>query len=225
MRALIVCPTEGGLIHYRTMAAIFNMRQILASSGIDSDLDMMAFTEIVTCRNRAATIVVESGYDFLVSIDDDVGIGPGAFQAMAEAGVPYIGACIPQRVMDFGKFADGVRQGFSDTDAQRYAAPLVNGPAAGQGVSQVKQVCTGFFILRRAPLQALLSRDAVAKKVEDTPFGDVDTYGFFDHIYDDAGARLSEDYSFCLRLHHADIPVHAYKGPGLSHSGEMTFSS
>lgn len=51
------------------------------------------------------------------------------------------------------------------------------------------------------------------------------TYGFFNNVTDDELGHLSEDYSFCTRVKRAGFEIHAYLGPGVSHTGPMTFKS
>ena len=88
---------------------------------------------------------------------------------MLSADVDYIGACIPQRQMELSAFAEGVRNGLSDRDAERYAAPLVDGPNVAEGISEVERVGCGFFILRREPLAKMLELDMVPRKVLKVP--------------------------------------------------------
>ena len=49
-------------------------------------------------------------------------------------------------------------------------------------------------------------------------------YGFFNNIGSNEG-YLSEDYSFCQRVRQAGFDIHAYAGPGITHTGSMTFHS
>lgn len=225
MHVMIGCPSDRGLMHYHTLATVFNIQEMLADSGFTYEFFPTAFTEIVESRNTVGTAFFKSKADILVGIDDDVGVSNEAFHTMISANVPYIAACIPQRVMSLEKFAEGLRQGFSDQDAQRYAAPLVDGPGTAFGISQVEMVGTGFFVLRRQPLDALVDAGVIQKRVKTTVEGDKELYGFYDYFHDANGNRLLEDYSFCRRLRDAGFPVHAYKGPGINHSGEMTFHS
>ena len=225
MHAMIVCPSDRGLLHFETVASVYDIQQALLRGGHSYEFSVTAFTEIVAARNHAATRFLDSGADMLIGIDDDNGVSEEAFKTMFDANVGFIGVCSPQRVMDLDKYAEGVRKGFSNLDAQRYAAPLVNGPGTAMGVSETNIVGGGFFILRRAPLEMLLKSGKVSRKVDASERGDVETYGFYDVVADEAGRELAEDFSFCKRLRDAGGKVHIYKGPGVSHSGEATFRS
>lgn len=226
MHALITCPSVRGLVHFQTLVGVISMRQMLEPSGITSDFEVTPYSEIIDARNLAATRVAEGAADILIGMDDDVGVTQEAFLQIMNADVPYIGACCPQRLLDMHRLAEGVRQGYSNRDAIRFAAPLVGGPGTEMGISEVEKIGGGFFVLRAAPLKEMISSGVVAKTTARLPGGGVtEVYGFYDCLYDDEGGRMSEDISFCLRLRQAGFPVHAYKGPGLSHSGEMTFHS
>lgn len=226
MHVLISCPSSSGLLHARTLASVFGMTQTLKNSGYTFEFAVLPYMGLIAARNHAATRLFAGECDLLVGIDDDVGAEGEAFETMVTASSVYIGACIPQRVMSLERLAEGVRdRGLNDRDAMRYAAPLVNGPQVAPGISETNRVSSGFFVLRREPLTAMVNSGAVAKKVEHTPAGPLDVYGFYDCIHGEDGTRLSEESSFCQRVIDAGFAVHAYKGPGLNHSGEMTFHS
>lgn len=226
MHALITCPSVRGLVHFQTLVSVVSMRMVLDPAKITSEFAVTPFSEIIDARNLAATRVAEGAADILIGMDDDVGVTQEAFVQMINADVPYIGACCPQRLLDMHRLAEGVRQGYSNRDAIRFAAPLVGGPGTAAGISEVEKIGGGFFILRAEPLKEMVRSGVAAKTTARLPGGGVaDAYGFYDCLYDEEGGRMSEDISFCLRLRQAGFPVHAYKGPGLSHSGEMTFHS
>ena len=225
MHALITTPSAKGMIHYETSVSVFRMQEILLEKGYDVDYELTPFTDIVEARNRPAARLLAGETDLLIGIDDDVGVTEEAFNKMLNADVDYIGACIPQRMIDLAAYNAAVRQGMPNRDAQEEAAPLVDSIGVAWGISKVRQIGTGFFILRPRPLNVLVKMQSVTKRTEIAPRGKVEEYGFFDNHYDANGVRLSEDYSFCKRLREANIDVHAYKGRGVSHSGEMTFHS
>ena len=225
MHAMIVCPSDRGLLHFETVASIYDIQQLLLRSGHSYEFSVTAFTEIVAARNQAATRFLDSGADMLIGIDDDNGVSEEAFSVMLDADVGFIGVCSPQRVMDLDKYAEGVRKGFSNLDAQRYAAPLVNGPGTPEGISEIDGVGGGFFILRRAPLKALVDRGLVSRRTEASSQGESETYDFYDLTMDETGRELAEDLSFCKRLRDAGFTIYIYKGPGVDHSGEATFHS
>lgn len=226
MHVLIACPTGKGAIHHETLISIYAIERFLLEGGHSCDLFLPVSTKLVAVRNCIATRLMESGADLLVGIDDDVAASLDAFRAMLSVDVDYIGGCIPQRALDLDRYADGVLRGFSNKDAMRFAAPLASGPYAQPGVSVVKYIPAGFFLLRPEPLRKIVDSGAVSRRAEATPHGETEAYGFYDFLTGrTSGKRLSEDFSFCRRLRDAGYDVHAYKGAGLSHSGDMAFWS
>ena len=83
--------------------------------------------------------------------------------------------------------------------------------------------------MKGSVLLDVIEKGKVAKKTTTSAAGTTDTYGFYEIVYHNDGGggvrRLSEDYSFCYRLRKAGVPVHAYRGPGVSHVGEMVFTT
>ena len=225
MRAMIVCPSDRGLLHFETVLTIHVIQQVLLRIGATYEFSVIPFTEIVAARNRATTRFLDSGADMLIGLDDDICVSDEAFATMLKANVGCIGACCPQRVLDLDRYADGVRRGFSPGDAQRYAAPMVNGPGTPDGISATDGIGGGFFILRREPVKALVDRGLVSRRAEASSQGDSETYDFYDLTVDETGRELAEDLSFCKRLRDAGFTVYIYKGPGIGHSGEATFHS
>lgn len=224
MHVLIECPSVSGEIHFQSLACIFNLQSMLSHAGLTFEFNASVVREAADARNIAATRLASGDGDILVGMDDGMSVDHGAFQAMLSANVPYIAACHPQRSIDLKRLANGVRKGFEHSDALRFAAPLADGPGTAPGVSEVERIGAGVFILRSAPAMALVESGAVALRKAQGPDGEVDAYGFYDYIGDGDGS-VSEDYGFCRRLREAGYPVHAYKGPGVSNSGEMTFRS
>ena len=246
-RFLIFCPAGRGSINHKTVVSIFEIQKVLIELGYDHrNVKMVSIqgADIVEARNIAATIAASEARDFrrenpeaelrMIGIDDDVGVAPGVIAAMVRADLPYVGTCIPQRnKFDFDAFSALLRDspGMSPAQCAAEVSCLVDsGETAEIGISRVEQVGTGFFVLKGSALLAVIERGKVAKKTTTSAAGTTDTYGFYELVYhrDDGGKsvrRLSEDYSFCYRLRKAGIPVHAYRGPGVSHVGEMVFTT
>ncbi|MES0828468.1 hypothetical protein [Ruegeria sp. SCP11] len=225
MKYLIGCPTRRGLVHFKTALTMQTIVGALATQGHSCSTTMVAGADVVEARNRLATQFVASDCDWMIGIDDDIGVSPDVALGMIKANLDYVGVCIPPRQLDLEMFAQNIRNGMSDRDAQLHAAPLIDGAGLPDGISPVERVGTGFFVLRKTVLERILASGNVTKKVSNLPGQDYASHGFYDCLIDDNGGRLSEDYSFCKRARASGIPIHAYKGQGITHSGEMTFSS
>ena len=55
MHAMIVCPPDRGLLHFETVASVYDIQQALLRRGHTYEFSVTAFTEIVAARNHAAT--------------------------------------------------------------------------------------------------------------------------------------------------------------------------
>lgn len=242
----IFCPAGRGNINHRTVISIFEIQKTLMDMGFGhSNVKMSTIqgADIVESRNIAASMALgermalkESEPDselWMIGIDDDVGVHPAAFRKMLEAGNMYTGVCVPQRnKFDFDEFTRLVREnpGMEPAEAAAEISSLVDGDQTRHaGIAEVEQVGTSMFIMNTKALQTIVDKGAAARKTTRSAAGVTRTYGFYELVYykdeDGNAKRLSEDYSFCFRLHRAGIPVHAYRGPGISHVGEMVFTT
>ena len=245
-RYTIFCPAGRGSINHKTAISVFEIQKVLVELGLSHrNVSMMTIqgADIVEARNIAATAAADAAADlrkadpaaesWMIGIDDDVGVTPEVARLLIESGLPYVGTCIPQRNnFDFDEFAKRLRAEPERPPAAIAAeiASLVDGGDASRvGLTEVSKVGAGFFVLRGSALLAMIEKGVVARKTTTCAAGTTRTYGFYELVYheEEGGTvrRLSEDYSFCHRLRKAGIPVHAYRGPGVSHVGETVFTS
>ena len=130
--------------------------------------------------------------------------------------------------MDFEKYTEVVKNNSNATAAQAVAAvsPIVDGNQLNRGIHEVEKVGTGFYILQCSVLQDMVDDGIVGTKTTKSPQGSKNSYGFYELVYkEDNLNRLSEDYSFCWRIKQLGHSVYAYKGPGVTHTGEFVFST
>ena len=241
----IFCPAGRGHINHKTAITVFEIQKVLLELGVSHrNVTMVSIqgADIVESRNIAATAAATAAAalrkkdpdaeSWMIGIDDDVGVAPEVARLMLESGLPYVGACIPQRHFDFETFAESLRAnpGKSAAAVASGISDLVDGCETSRiGISEVEKVGAGFFVLRGSALLAMIEKGVAARKTTTSAAGTAHTYGFYELVYHSEGEgrvrRLSEDYSFCHRLREAGIPVHAYRGPGVSHVGETVFTS
>ena len=226
MKFSIASPVGTGVVHHLALRSVVDIQEWLLDSGHEVDFTVLAHSDVVTARNVLATRFLESDADVMLGIDDDVAATIKALSAMLSVNLDYVAACLPRRQMSFEMFAEGVRKGFPARYARRYAAPLMAGPGAPEGIAPIDEVPTGFFVLRRAALERIVQTGLVVTREVELPQGVERSLGFYDIIYHRGDAhRLSEDFSFCARVYDSGGVVHAYKGPGICHAGETTFRS
>ncbi len=230
MNVLIGIPSGRGEISMQTSSSLVGMCKYFAARKIPFDCTIVKSADPSYSRNLLAKTFLNGDFDTFVGIDDDVGIEMSVLDTMLATGTNFIGSFIPQRFIDLDAFEKAVRDGKSGRAARFSAAPYVSATLAPADLSdlsrhqilQVDLVGTGFFILRRSVLEKMI-RDKIAPLISittaDTP---VAIHGFFNNI-SSKDEYLGEDYSFCRRVAEAGFTVNAYLGPGISHTGSMTF--
>ena len=94
------------------------------------------------------------------------------------------------------------------------------------GITKVERLEPGFFVMKRAPLEALVKSGAVVSKDWRFPGAwSKETWGFYDSMEGTDGESLPGCGSFCARLRKAGFDIHEYVGPGVTRSFEVTVSS
>jgi hypothetical protein len=203
---------------------------VIALSGGTHEFACAAHADVTIARNLLAAHFLAGDCTRFVGIDDDVSVSANAFAVMLSADSSFVGAVLPQRTMNLDLLEQAILSGHRGRQARAIAAPPVSGgsgsyPAYGS-VQQVDRIGTGFYILDRSVLMGIISQGlAVCERVSQANATVIAaTYGFFNNISDESG-YLSEDYSFCKRVTDAGYSVNAYYGPGIGHTGSMTFTS
>ena len=225
MHIIIACPSKMARLHHQTVVTIARIQKWLRADGHSCGLYLKPFAELVEGRNFVATRTYNSDADILIGMDDDIGVSREAFDRMLGADADLIGARIPSRLMDFERFAQGVQQGMSDEEAERFAASADGEEWGGDEISDVERVGGGFFMVRRSVLAAIIEKGLAIRKVGRSPQGDVDTLGFYDHMKDENGVQMSADDSFCKRVREAGFGIKAYAGQGISFTSEVAFGT
>lgn len=225
-RKITICiPSYRDSVSVQTLNTLFALQRRLIQRGDIVALTVVGHAEISAVRNLLATAFLDSGADIMIGIDDDIGVDPDLAVRLLDTEHPYLGVYQPQRMLDLAAFHEAAKSGLEFRTAQLKAAPLV-GPATNKtGVFQVPFISTSFFVLHLATLLRLIQHHNLQLRRMRSGSTERQIYGFYDNMILPDTGMLSEDYSFCQRLRQAEIPIHAYRGPGITHTGSMTFSS
>ena len=206
MLCLIACPSDRDRLHSVTVESVANMQNWLRESGHTCQLAISPYPEVVEARNVNATVFMNSQAEVMISIDNGVGVSREAFDRMFSA-----------------KFAEAVRAGKSDEEAERAAGSAEEGEA---GISEVEAADSSFFMIQRGIAQKIVDGGLAAMKISVTALGNTERYGFFDEEPTGKGvARMSEHESFCSRIRGAGGAVHVSRGPGVSQVSDIVFAS
>lgn len=230
MRVMIGVPAGRGMMSTETASTLMNLGLIFQQRQIEYTFACASHAEVTTARNLLAALFYDSSYDTFIGIDDDIGVKIETLEQLLDLDLDFLAAYQPQRTINLQLFEHAIHAGKSGKDAQFAAAPFVgsqsnsNNPSYGT-VGKVEFIGAGFYILKRRVLEKMIERDLALKMITNMPGFQQRTYGFFNTITDDKLGVLSEDYSFCERVRRAGFDIHAYLGPGISHTGTMTFES
>lgn len=230
MSVMIGVPAGRGMMSTETASTIMNLGLIFQHRQVEYTFVSASNAEVTTARNLLAALFYDSTFDTFIGIDDDVGVKMETLKQLLDFESDFLAAYQPQRTINLNLFEQAIRAGKSGKDAQFSAAPFVgyqsnpNNPDYGK-IGKVEFMGVGFYILKRHVLERIIDKDLALKMITIMPGFEQRTYGFFNNITDKKLGVLSEDYSFCERVRRAGFDIHAYLGPGITHTGAMTFES
>jgi hypothetical protein len=230
MSVFIGIPSGRGSLSVETATTAMNLGLIFQKRDIQYRFASVSHAEVSTARNLLAALFLESKLDTFIGIDDDIGVDINVLEQLLDFDAKFLAVYQPQRVISLDSFEAAVLAGKRGIAAQFAAAPYVGvdsnsrNPEYGK-IEKVKFIGTGFFILKRAVLKGIIDQKLALSMHTKMPNLSQKTYGFFNNITDDELGHLSEDYSFCTRVSRAGFDIHAYLGPGISHTGPMKFVS
>ena len=230
MSVMIGVPAGRAMMSSNTATTIMNLGLIFQSRQIKYSFVCASNAEVTTARNLLAAHFYDSSFDTFIGIDDDIGVTMETLDQFLDFDADFLAAYQPQRTINLQMFEQAILSGKTGKDAQFAAAPFVGtqsnvkNPDYGT-IGKVDFIGAGFYILKRRVLEKIVARGLALNMITTMPGFQQRTYGFFNNITDDKLGVLSEDYSFCERVRRAGFDIHAYLGPGISHTGTMTFES
>ena len=225
MNVLIACPAKLARMQYQTADAIAKIQKWIRMDGHACAYFLKPFTDLIDGRNSVATYAHLAEIDLLIGIDDDIGVNREAFDRMIGAEADFVGARIPSREVDLDRFAEAIRQGMPNAQAERFAISPDGADSDGDGISEVDRVGCAFFMIRRPVLAAIVEKGLASRKVAATPQGAVEMLGFYDPLPGADGTQMSPEDSFCSRVREAGFGVSAYSGPGVSFTAKVAFGT
>ena len=220
MHVMIGVPSARGAISSNTVSTIVTLCDILGNMKVQYQFTCVSHADVTVARNTLAAAFLSGPYDVFIGIDDDVGISKELLIKLVSLQYNFLGVYLPQRSLDLSRFEQAVLAGHRGRAAQYVAAPYVP-PSPHEsadallkgGIRKVERIGTGFYIMRRNILEAMIKNDIVVREVVNQANFTGVQYGFFNNISSNEG-YLSEDYSFCERIRQAgfDIPRICWAG-------------
>lgn len=228
MKICIGCVSARGDVRIEFVESLAAIMKGCFSLGIDTSFMQFTGALVEDARNMMATHFLNGDADALLMIDDDIYLDVRVFKRMLAVERGIVGCYYPQRTLDIERFAENIRKGMSAEEASQKANPLV-GPdpdaAASFAISEVDWIGSGALFIRRLALKTMIENGLVTEERFRSPQQTSKIWGFFSRLKTEDGVSRSEDVSFCLRARQCGIPIYAYKGPGLLHSGSFQFGS
>ena len=182
-----------------------NRRDIAYKPGGDS--------LVTRARNLLTNEFLRSDCTHLLWIDADIGWEPDAIWRMMDSGKDIIAGVYPKKCLPIAWPMNFMTQGQNE--------PLPTCPETS--FIRVKDAPTGFMMIRRNVIEALLARHPEwACKFSG---GDSPVHGFalWEAFIDSDGMYLSEDFGFCRRAQAAGFEVWVDPAIRLSHTGAATY--
>jgi hypothetical protein len=185
-----------------------------------------------TRQNLVAHFLEHPSATHLLFIDSDIVFEPEQVFRLLECDVEVTAAVYPTKRADWARLIDLIRAGSVDPEADSlsYVIELESPecPTFRGGFVKARYVGTGFLMIRRAALMAMIEhypdlRYTQEHVANDPLHGSPWRCALFNCMIDEAGNYLSEDFSFCRRWTEMGGQIWADTGSRLDHVGSMTF--
>ncbi len=214
-KILIGTPCYGGMITEGYMISIINLMSRLREMDIPVAIKTIGNESLITrARNSivAEFLVHPEKFTHLLFIDADIEFDPNSVVRLLQCkNSGIIAATYPQKNLNWNKIHDTINKGFGDMFKNKNVEEFCLNYSVGEKIGKnkggnqfqrVKEVPTGFMLLKREILEKMVKK---YPELEYTPvtvgYNLERAWDFFRCIIDtgDDGVKryLSEDYGFC----------------------------
>lgn len=218
---LIACPSYNDTISVPTMKGIIELSLLLKKEKIPYNFFNVSGDSLV-CRARNMVIAsfIKTGFSHMIFIDTDIGFTPNDVLKMMATGHEVVGGFYPKKKLCFDSIAQKAKGGSGHP--YEYVTTLEGTKFnLNKGCIEVKEIGTGFLMLRRTAIDKLIKAypNLKYKTQYCTPEQNPeDFYAFFDTaIVDDI--YLSEDYYLCHLWRKLGNKVYGFIDAKLTHTG------
>ena len=206
-------PCYGGAVFENFFVSFMRNVINLCGNNLQFTVETMANESLVTRarNNLIAKGMFNNDSTHLMFIDADISFDVLDVLRLIAADKDVIGGLYPKK---------------------RYPIEYVTNPVDGQpskttGVQEVKDIGTGFLLIKRTVLEKMFQAYPTLKHRNnlnlDAKFEPY-MYALFDTMIDKDGTYLSEDYTFCKRWRDIGGKIYAHNDVKLGHAGYHTFS-
>lgn len=231
-RLVIGTPTNRGF-NPGCVRSLWALRQLTLELGIWADLLHIEGDSLVCrARNNLVHTFLKGPGTHLMQLDDDIEFDPRWVIDLLRLDLDVVGGTYPLKRIDFAAVGAAARAGVPDEELARYASRIVFNPFTGgqvqvdNGVVEVRDVPTGFTLVKRGVFESLISNQPESLRIADERQG----YEPYSALYQTSkdpltGRELSEDYHFSRMCQAIGIKTHLYLPAACRHHGSMVFES
>ena len=210
---MVIVPTHSGTVTTETAATLVTLSALVASRGGKFSLDFYSGALLSQVRNAMVSDFLHSGADALMMLDADQGLDVTALRRLIDLRKPVVGCLYPRRQHEWSRLSprDGLTLSEAQAQLTRFVGELVSARTdeieieVVDGYARAVTVGTGALVLRREAIDRLRVRfpELEGQGFDAQMFTGprfAHNWGFFNTLTAaEAGANLSEDFSFCRR--------------------------
>lgn len=231
---LIALPTYHDQVHINFAFALVNATRALNDAGVKYQMMHVGSSLIARARNLFANYLMEHPeFTHLLFLDTDMHFAPEAVTKLLAANRSVAGVAYPYRQVNLNRQIQATDSGLSMRDwLEKHAEYTVRIKGNPEGRAQVvdgfveaEHVGAGIMLIRRDALESAIPFTTCFAPPEQYRafISSGRFYGFFD-TFEDHGAYLSEDLSFCRRARLGGSTIWALVDQTVVHYGASEVS-
>ena len=231
---MIATPMYGGMCTGGYVQGLLFTVSKMRELGVDITWCQMSNESLITrARNELTRVFLESGHDYLMFIDADIGFGGEAVAELMAADKDVVCGIYPKKEVNWASVQRAAKE--DKSNLADYAGAFVlnmigtaDAETNSQGLFEVRHGGTGFMLIKRGVFEFLAPYVPTYRV---SSFTDEQgnyvkplTHEFFATSIDASGALLSEDYHFCelVRKHGGEVWANPFIK--LDHVGTHVFT-
>lgn len=231
---MIATPMYGGMCTGAYVQGLLFTMAKMRELGVNVAWCQITNESLITrARNELARVFLETGHDYLMFIDADIGFDGEAIAQLIAADRDVACGIYPKKEVNWQSVKQAAQQGRDDLHdyAGAFVFNMIGGHTAEtdtQGFFEVRHGGTGFMLIKRGVFEALMPHVPTYRtnSFQNPETGEYDkplTHEFFATSIDESGALLSEDYHFCelVRKHGGEVWANPFIR--LTHTGTYTY--
>jgi len=232
---MIGTPCFGGQVSSIYAFSLLQLQQACARRGVNLGYLLQSGDSLITrARQTIVThFLSETEGTHLLFVDSDIGFEPDQVFRMMDFDADFTAAAYPVKAIDWAMIPAAVSAGRAPLESATLSyvleGDLAQGPVSRQGFLKARYAGTGFLMIRRAALVAMIERYPDLRyrsehKANDAYEGNPWRSALFNCMIDPATSTyLSEDFSFCRRWTDMGGEIWVDLTSKLNHVGPVTF--